>query len=213
MARTLHTQPRAVLAARRLSAPLASRAADATRNRPHEAIPSPAATLRIHLIAPRPGFHHPARPQELRRLLDCVGPEARYGLRSIELRQAPTRRHGASPLFGRLDVPGRIVLYEQPIPPWRISGFLADGDARRMTDAGATVERLRTIEATMVHWPDHALYRFMLIEVFLHELGHHVFQHYSGKRPTRQARTRDHEAFAQGYVARWRTHCLTALGL
>jgi hypothetical protein len=202
---------------RRLAAPLASRAADAARRKKQDEPGSQAARVsalppRIKQIAARHGFLHPAHPQDIRRLLDCIGAEARYGLRSIELRQAPTRQRAPVPIFGRLDVPGRIVLYEQPEPPWRLAGVLSEHNARRMAQAGALIDYLPALELTQVQWPGDSLRRFMLIVVLLHEIGHHVFQHHGGKRPARRARTRDHEAFAEGYVARWQAPCLAALG-
>jgi hypothetical protein len=44
----------------------------------------------------------------------------------------------------------------------------------------------------------------MLEEVLLHEIGHHVLQHHTGKRPVRIARTRDHEAFAAAFAEKER---------
>jgi RNA-splicing ligase RtcB len=52
---------------------------------------------------------------------------------------------------------------------------------------------------------NHALKHFMLEGVLLHELGHHVLQHYKGKRPVRIARTRDHEAAAERFASRQRS--------
>ncbi len=45
---------------------------------------------------------------------------------------------------------------------------------------------------------------FMIFEVFLHEVGHHILQHNMGKRTERIARTRDHEAFARRFAERYR---------
>jgi hypothetical protein len=40
--------------------------------------------------------------------------------------------------------------------------------------------------------------------VLMHEVGHHLIQQYKGKRRARVARTRDHEAFADGFARRCR---------
>jgi hypothetical protein len=55
-----------------------------------------------------------------------------------------------------------------------------------------------------IHWSDAALRDFLLLDVLLHEIGHHVLQHESRKPAVRGARTRDHEAFADRFARRWR---------
>ena len=135
-------------------------------------------------------------------MMEAVGPLAFYGLRSIELERVPAHRPDSVPVFGRYCVPGRIVLFEQPIPPWRLAGLLKRDIARRLKRAGAVLTSLVEVGATLVGWPRDALRRFMIEEILLHELGHHVLQHYKGKRPVRIARTKDHEAFAAQFVVR-----------
>ena len=73
-----------------------------------------------------------------------------------------------------------------------------------MRRAGAQVEIDRETKATFVHWPDYSLSNFMIFEVLLHEIGHHILQHNTGKRTQRIARTRDHEAFARRFADRCR---------
>ena len=137
-------------------------------------------------------------------MLKAVGPAAFYGLRSIELARSPANASISAPVFGRYCAPGRIILFEQPLPPWRVSGLLKGDMARRLERAGAVLTRLTDVGATFVEWPEDALRRFMLEEVLLHELGHHVLQHHKGKRPKRVARTRDHEAFAARFADKQR---------
>jgi hypothetical protein len=67
--------------------------------------------------------------------------------------------------------------------------------------------------ATIVSWPSTTLRAFMLFDVLMHEIGHHLIQHYKGKRPARVARTRDHEAFADAFAQRCRSLHAHALGL
>jgi len=127
--------------------------------------------LRIVVRGSRPGFHHPADKQDVLEMLKAVGPVAFYGLRLIELARSPTNASISRPVFGRYCVPGRIILFEQPMPPWRLPGLL-DGDlARRLEQAGAVLTRLAEVGATLVDWPQNTLRRFMLEEVLLHELG------------------------------------------
>jgi len=84
--------------------------------------------------------------------------------------------------------------------PACLPGLLRADVAYRLERAGAVVTRLAEVGATLVDWPLDTLRRFMLEEVLLNELGHHVLQHYKGKRPQRIARTRDHEAFAARFA-------------
>jgi hypothetical protein len=160
--------------------------------------------LRIIVRPPRRGFHHPAGKQDVMVMLEAVGQAACYGLRSVELGRSPAG--GAAPplVFGRYHAPGRIVLVEQPLPPWRLPALLPGGTARRLRRAGAVLTRLPAAGATLVDWPPDTLRRFMLEEILLHELGHHVLQHEKGKRPERIARTRDHEAFARRFARQLR---------
>jgi Zn-dependent peptidase ImmA (M78 family) len=55
-----------------------------------------------------------------------------------------------------------------------------------------------------VDWPADTLRRFMLEEVLMHELGHHVLQHHKAKRLARIARTKDHETSATLFAIRQR---------
>jgi hypothetical protein len=77
-----------------------------------------------------------------------------------------------------------------------------EDDIRRFERAGALVSLLPGAATTLVNWPADTLQRFMLEEVLLHELGHHVLQHNKAKRRPRIARTRDHEAFASLFTKR-----------
>ena len=219
MSRSKHTDPKEIRAARRLRAPREERGAgDLSRRRELERNRKVAGAelrgrkfeqngqlqLRIVVRESRPGFHHPADKQDVLEMLKAVGPAAFYGLRSIELARSPADSLISMPVFGRYYVPGRIILFEQPLPPWRLSGLLKGSVARRLERAGAVVTRLTDVGATLVHWPHAALRRFMLEEVFLHELGHHVLQHHKGKRPVRVARTRDYESFAARFAEKHR---------
>ena len=152
-----------------------------------------------------PGFHHPAGIREIIQFLDSIGPIARYGLRVVELARKPAVNGRGSMVFGRYDVLGRILLFEQPELPWCLPGILKLADANRFTAFGAIVTVRPDSQSTTVEWPRDSLQRFMLEGVLLHELGHHVLQHYKGKRPVRVARTRDHEAAAERFASRQRS--------
>jgi hypothetical protein len=92
--------------------------------------------------------------------------------------------------------------------PWRLCGLLKLDVVRRLESAGAVLTLLKDVGATLVDWPQDTLRRFMLEEVLLHELGHHVLQYHKGKRPERIARTRDHEAFAARFAEKQRAALL-----
>jgi hypothetical protein len=136
------------------------------------------------------------------RALEWAGPEASYGVRSIELRRAVGGQANALPSFGRYCAPGRILLFEQPIPPWRVFGALGPSDTAVLTRAGAVLTVHQADGEMIIDWPGDTLRDFMLVEVLLHEVGHHILQHHKGKRLARIARTADHEAFARGFVER-----------
>jgi hypothetical protein len=155
--------------------------------------------LRIIIQPPRPGFHHPLGKRDLLEVLNSIGPIARYGLRSIELARTPAGTASSALVLGRYCAPGRIILFEQPFSPWRLNG-LSCTVLRRFECAGAIVTSLSAVGATLVDWPEDTLRQFMLREIFLHEIGHHVLQYYKGKRSERIARTRDHESSANRFV-------------
>ncbi len=150
---------------------------------------------------PRPGFHHPAGAADVLQVLDDMGPVASYGLGGVELRQAPPHanlRHH----FGALHPPGRIVLYEQPDPPWRVPGQVSGRDRIAFERAGAVPTV--TAGGTEIDWPDRSLRTFMLADVLLHEIGHHVTRHRRGKRTVPRHRTTDDERLADEFSAAWR---------
>jgi len=163
---------------------------------------------RIIIRDPQAGFHHAATKQDVIEVLEEIGPVALYGLRLIELSRAPSGHPSAVPTFGQYHVPGRILIYEQPLPPWRLPGVPPAGIARQLENAGAVLTLLPDVGATLVDWPDGMLRRFILEEVLLHELGHHVLQQHKGKRLRRIARTRDHEAFAARFAQQQRAALL-----
>lgn len=158
---------------------------------------------RVQVGRPPAGFFYPAIRADVLGLLRRAGAECTYGLRAVRLAVAP-RAEGEGLLFGRLIVPGVIVLYAQPVPPWVLPGRLpADGE-ERLRRAGAEITSLGGGTQTVVSWPGDTLRRFMLYDVLLHEIGHHVLQHERRAPAGRIVRTRDHEAFADQFARRWR---------
>ena len=220
MSRSLHTEPKDRIAVRRLIDPHSPRSelrwsaavrkagcADAPE---HGALRLP----RVTVVPSRPGHLHPASRADVVRLMHVAGPETVYGLRSIELKPSGqaarmTRLHA----FARLTPPGRIVLFEVPCSPWMLRGRLPAPIHTRLASSGAEVVYTSATDTSVVAWPAGALRRFMLLDVLLHEIGHHVLQHHKGKRLATIARTRDHEAFAEGYAARLRARCAATLDL
>jgi hypothetical protein len=220
VSRSKHTDPRAIRAERRLGRPRDQRGTGdpSRRNRigrilkelgivgDFDEADRQQRRVRPRIIEPppNPGFCNPARKDEILQLLEFVGPEAMYGLRRVEYVPALPFESNVLPPVGRLIVPGHILLYQQPLPPWRLSGMLSAFDAHQFQRAGAIIATQPDIELTVVDWPGDSLRDFMLLDVLLHEVGHHILQHNKGKRTIRTARTRDHETFARLFVERCR---------
>ena len=222
MSRTKHTIPRRIRAAHRVRAPYEPRGHADSSSR-HllaralkesgivpEAIPAsdrdegPAPLPRLIVKRPRTGYFHPASKAEILDLLRFFGVICTYGLRTIELRQSGLGYRGGGVLFGTLLVPGRIVLYEQPFSPWLLPGRFSAEEQEKVCRAGAQVESISEPSQTIVSWPADTLRDFMLFDVLMHEIGHHVLQHQKGKRRERVARTADHEALAERFAVRCR---------
>jgi hypothetical protein len=216
MSRSKHTDPRLIRAMRRIHAPFESRSAGdlsirrelGRMHKELEASPRQGDTakprilhLRIITRQPNSGFHHPVGKNEVLGFLKSLGSLAIYGLRIIELARRPAPNGMTSLVFGRYELLGKILLYEQPPSPWRLPGILKHADAGRLERSGAIITAQPGLRMTLVEWPDNSLKRFMLEEVLLHELGHHILQHHKGKRPVRIARTRDHEASAERFAS------------
>ena len=221
MARSKHTDPRRIRAARRLRAPYAPRRA----GDPHRAhalaralklagcLPSAwaappdradAPLPPVHVRRPRAGYLHPANKADVVALLRFFGAPCTYGLRAVELIPGPA---GAAPgrhPLGRLHAPGTVRLYDQPPSPWCLPGRLPENEQARLRRAGALVDEWGDGTLTVVSWPGTTLRDFILFDVLMHEIGHHLVQQYKGKRPARLIRTRDHEAFADRFAQRCR---------
>jgi hypothetical protein len=217
MSRSKHTDPKTIRALRRIRSPHDKRGVGDLSLRRSIGLQRKAAgilsepnengqsRLRIIVQPARPGFVHPVGKRDLVELLKTMGPISQYGLRTIELARTPVRASSSALTFGRYCAPGRIILFEQRLPPWRLPGYLQGTILRRFQRAGARVTILAEVGATFVDWPEETLRRFMLEDIFLHELGHHVLQQYRGKRSIRAARSRDHEAFADRFVEKHRS--------
>ncbi|MGI5239473.1 hypothetical protein [Dactylosporangium sp. CA-139066] len=154
----------------------------------------------VRVRAARPGFVHPANPADIRQVLAFFGPAATYGVRGVELRQRPPGAGAVA--VAALRVPGIVLLYEQPEPPWVLPGRLTDPGAARLRRAGAIVTAGSA--ATRVDWPGGELRDFMLFDGLMHELGHHVVQQEARRRRTPAMRTADHERRADAYAVRAR---------
>jgi hypothetical protein len=211
MSRSLHTDPYRVRAPRRVAAPHGRRADEArvVRRRARqgggdlaagtgEGTGGPPHRVDVRACPPRPGFRHPAGAADVVRTLALFGPAASYGLRRVELRHQPGPASGP-PLVAVLRVPGLVVLYEQPEPPWLLAGRLTAESARRLHRAGAAVRV--GAATTRVDWPAATLRDFMLLDGLMHEIGHHRVQHRTGKDTARVRRTAEHERAADAYAA------------
>jgi hypothetical protein len=158
------------------------------------------ARVPVRVCPPRRGFVHPADAGDIGRVLAFFGPAAAYGLRGIELRQQPAA--GVFPAVAMLRVPGLVLLFEQPAPPWELSGRFTDMATARLRRAGAVVASGQA--GTRVDWPGSSLRDFILFDGLMHEIGHHTIQHAARKHRTRAMRTADHERGADAYAVRAR---------
>ena len=228
MSRSLHTDPRAIRAVRRILDPRAPRSAG---DRHHDCAQAreagseskrctraplrpPALPLRIRVTeAPaRPGFLHPARRLEVLRFMRGIEPQLLYGMREVALMQARETAGAAHQVFARYLPLGRVELYEQPVSPWIVRGQLPAAQVRRLRRAGAAVRVDAALGTTRIDWRGAALRRFFLCDVLVHELGHHRLQHEKGRGTERVARTRDQEACADAAVRRHTDALLSGRG-
>jgi hypothetical protein len=218
MSRSKHTRPRHVLAASRIRAPyeprgsqdrsLQRRVARAFKEQgvpldfpvPH--LPETAPLPRIVVQPPRAGHCHPASKAAIEELLHFFGPACFYGLRRIDLVQGHHRDDRL--VFGRLLVPGRIILYDQKPSPWTLAGALTLDQRELLRRAGAVPEIIGAGLHTTVAWPGETLRDFLRFDVLMHEIGHHMIQQYKGKRTLRVARSKDHERWADAFAHRCR---------
>src|SRR5207247_1046255 len=102
----------------------------------HPSSDQPAPLPRLRVSRPRDGFHHPAGRTDIVRLLRFFGEVCTYGLQSIELVRGADPEQEGRLSFGRLWVPGRITLYDQPTSPWVLTGWLPEREAARLRLAG-----------------------------------------------------------------------------
>jgi len=152
MSRSIHTRPHHILAVERVRAPYEPRgASDRTAlyrqaRRLKEAgiiltwrekltAGSPAPLPRVVVQRPSAGHYHPASTADIVGLLRYFGEEHTYGLRRIVLARAPAGVEGGKLAFGRLLVPGTIILHEQTVPPWILPGSLTGKDRERLERA------------------------------------------------------------------------------
>jgi hypothetical protein len=210
--RSLQTDPSRIRAARRSASPRSSRGeSESARRRRAFAwktlgLSAPeqpdqvgsVEPVRVRATRPRAGLIHPLGRRQVLPALDFFGPLATYGLRTVELRHADLDAQGV-PVLSRLRVPGTVILYEQRPSPWTIGGRLSEESLRRLRDAGAIVNARPS--ATIIDWPEETLAQFMLFEGLMHEVGHHLIQHHTGKRTARVMRTADHERAAERFAA------------
>lgn len=227
VSRSVHTIPIELRAARRVRAPFASRGAadvrradrlrrslreagvavlDAGRPERQEAV---VRLPRIRVSRASPGLVHAVTPPEIRRTMLVLGESSFYGLRAIDLLPRAAARPSALHL-GRYIAPATVQLFAVEPPPWRLTGVLDTPALERMQLYGAQTDDDEGVPGAVIRWPGTSLRDFMLIDVLMHEVGHHVVQQYAGKRSARVRRTRDHEAFAASFAERCRVRYLQA---
>jgi len=228
MSRSKHTRPRHIIAADRVRSPRARRGArDPKRDQQllfifneieidvavelraggrfdaeSRIMADPARRPRITACRPRSGYFHPADKLDVRSLLDDFGELSWYGLHEVCLGHG--RFQSGKLAFGCLQVPGKILLYEQPAPPWFVAGDLQPEQAEWISNAGGIIQSSSFGFGCKIDWPERTLTDFMLFDVLMHEVGHHIVQQFKGKRQTQVLRRKDHEALALAFARRCR---------
>ncbi len=221
MSRSVHTDPKCIRGPRRVGAPHAPRregdrtgewaiaralkamGISVSLRTPAGEAPNPTRLPRLVVKRAPKGYRHVVSRSEVIPVLRFFGEACTYGLREIVLAAGPAP-DTTKILFGRLIVPGQVVLYPPPPAPWCLAGRLPAKQRRKLERAGAVLESAGKGAQTIVKWSGNDLRDFMLFEVLMHEIGHHLIQHHKGKRRVRTARTKDHEAFADRFAARCR---------
>ncbi len=226
MARSKHTRPQSIIAADRVRDPSGKRGKDDLSGQrilarmfkelglltdlskqPAE-IESRCKLPRIRVTRPRNGFIHPANKTQIQSVLRYFGELSWYGVNEICLVQSQLPQDADKLLLGGLSVPGKVLLYEQPKPPWFLSGKLPADQLRLIESAGGTVEVSSDGARCKINWTEDELANFMLFEVLMHEIGHHIVQHFKGKREAQVLRKKDHEALAETFARRCREEYL-----
>lgn len=159
---------------------------------------------RIKVQRPRKGFFHPASGADIRKTITYFGELCSYGVREISLMHSSSIEAADKLTFGKLIVPGKVVLYEQPVPPWHLSGRLDAANASAFERAGATITASADGARCKIDWDLDSLKEFMLFDVLLHEIGHHLVQQFKGKREAQVLRRKDHELSADMFAQRCR---------
>jgi hypothetical protein len=220
VARSKHTRPREIVAARRVRLPRESRGSGDLKavkrigrllkelgitadSVPESDLPE-ARMPRITVQRAREGYLHPITKRDIKELLLFFGERSYYGISEICLSQSPSANAASKRVFARLYIPGRIVLYEQPIPPWYVSGRQTREELESLRKAGAVVERSDDGMRCVIHWTDVDLKNFFLFDVLMHEIGHHLQQQFKAKRTAQVLRTRDHEDAAKLFASKCR---------
>lgn len=159
---------------------------------------------RLRAQRPRPGYTYAVDLSDIRHVLSFFGERCFYGLRAIELVRGDDAAPETPFRLGRLIVPGRIVLYDHPPSPWILPGRLALHEEESLRQSGALIEVVGEGRHTIISWPGTTLHDFVLFDVLMHEIGHHLIQQYTGKYRARVMRTKDHEATATRFAAQCR---------
>lgn len=220
MSRSKHTRPQETIASRRVRLPRESRGSgdrsaarrmgrllkelgivDHSLSNPD--LPPPVMP-RITVQKPREGYFHHITKKDITQLLLFFGERSYYGIREIRLSDAPGTNSEAR-LFGRLYIPGRILLYAQPTPPWFVSGRPSQEELSLLESAGAVIQISDDGMRCTIDWTYENLRNFFLFDVLLHEIGHHLQQQFRAKRTAQILRTQDHESFARLFASKCRS--------
>lgn len=159
---------------------------------------------RIKVQRTRKGFCHPASAVDIKAMLNYFGALSYYGVREIHLAQRSETSMSAQVVLAELSIPGKIILYEQPEPPWLVAAPLCQDELELLRTAGADIETSDDGSRSKILWSPANLKCFMLFEGLMHEVGHHIIQQFKGKRTAQVLRQRDHELLARNFARRCR---------
>lgn len=189
----------------------ADTSADLVRALPVGITAVPGRLPKVSRQRPRKGFLHPADRSLIRKVLMYFGELSWYGVREICLAHSLTGQDPNKLIFGRLSVPGKILLYEQPEPPWLLIGKPEAEQIALIENAGAILQMSQDGTRCKINWPNETLAHFMLFDVLMHEIGHHIVQQFKGKREVQVLRRKDHEALALTFARRCRQSYFQAI--
>ena len=152
---------------------------------------------RIVVREPRKGDVHPLTRDQIWYYLAMVPPAYVYGLKAVELRPRKDALGCPYGLYSPRDK--RIWLYSCPAREWHFSNEIWHSAKAILTWGAQIVESEGSSGDIAVQWNDPVDIELFLVDVLLHELGHHYVHQYKSSRGMPGTRPR-HEVVAEVHV-------------